>query len=83
MPIAPFNVQGIVAHSAELDRFHLVCGHRGQNLKRVLLPLGALLATGGTGTRLAQISIRIAAFVPVIPQNAHGALIVALNFYRI
>jgi hypothetical protein len=45
--------------------------------------LASQLATGGTRTRFAQSAIRIKALVPIIPEDAHHALIIPLDFHRV
>lgn len=67
---------------AQVCRFELSCGWRRENLERILLLLHLRFSAGGTGACLTQVSVGIAAFMPVIPQDAHNTLVIALDFYR-
>jgi hypothetical protein len=53
------------------------------HLERIaLLRHDTLLTTGGARTCVAQGRIGITAFVPVIPLDTQGTLVITLNFYR-
>ena len=68
-----------MAHRTDVGWLGRFGGRAGNNLERIRLPLRPDLAAGGARAGLAQRGVGIAAFAAVIPQNAHRALVIALD----
>src|SRR6266516_6035513 len=77
-------MQCVIAHRTQVDRVDVLGGDGRHHLEGIgwrLLLLSAQFATGGTWAHLAQLAIVIEAFVPIVPEHAHRALIVALDLH--
>src|SRR5713101_1968311 len=84
--ITPFDTQGIITHSTEVDGVDVRRGDRRHHLEGIgwrLLLLCPQLSAGGTRADLAQLAIWIEALMPIIPEHAHHTLIVTLDLHRI